>query len=105
MVRTGVNRRQVTQLRAALKAGNPVNDIAKAFNVYPEVVFNFARNWKIKVEDTPESVALIKHEATIEHEVRKRIKAKEEKKELEDLAAENKKAIDNLNLTEAKKKE
>lgn len=73
MRRDGVNRRQVNQVLKAIKDGGSVRDIAGAFNVEHQVVFNFAKKAGIKLKETPESVALQKHDALIESEVSRRM--------------------------------
>jgi hypothetical protein len=101
MIRTGVNRRQVPQLKKQLSDGVSVTAIASNFNVYPEVVLNFAKGWKIRVEDTPESIELEKHNSLIEHEVLKRMNARDKAAELKAVAKANRKALEEKKESDA----
>lgn len=76
MLRDGINRRQVPQLKKALEAGTPIMTISGNFKVLPEVILAFAKDWGIKVKETPETLELEKHSATIEAEVAKRVRAR-----------------------------
>jgi hypothetical protein len=71
--RHGVNKRQVVQLKRDLLAGVSVKTIASSYNCELEIVFAFAKGWKIKVKETPESVALEAHDAMIETEISRRM--------------------------------
>ena len=73
MRRDGVNRRQVPQILKAIKDGIAVRVIADTFNVEPQVVFNFAKVAKLKLKETPESVALQAHDNLIEAEISRRM--------------------------------
>jgi len=61
------------QVKRDLKAGIPVKTIAANYNCELEIVFAFARAWRIKVKDTPESIALEAHDDMIETEISKRM--------------------------------
>jgi len=73
MLRSGVNRRQVPQLKKMLKEGVSITDISTNLKVMPSVVFTFAKSWNIVLKETPQSVELMKYEAVIKEEVKRRV--------------------------------
>lgn len=77
-LRAGIKRREIPQLKAMLEKGSTVENCFKSFQVEPGVIFQFAKDWGIKLKETPESLKLIKHEAVIEAEVKRRLEAAKE---------------------------
>ena len=71
--RAGIKRREIPKLKAMLEGGATVEECFKKFMVDPMAVFQFAKEWGIKVKETPESLRLKEHEAVIEAEVKRRL--------------------------------
>lgn len=94
ILRSGINRRQVPQLKAELEKGTPIAELSKGFEVEPRVIFDFAKDWGIKLTETIESVALLKHEALIQAEVDRRVMALLEAKTKEAPTPKSKTTID-----------
>ena len=76
--RDGINRRQVTQLKNLLVDNSDVTALAGEFNCTTETIFRFAKVWKIKLKDTPESLKIKQYEDLIEAEVERRIKTRQQ---------------------------